>query len=383
MENTNQTTFSEQPQSNINLEDLEKKPVRKYNGFLRNNSKKTNRKPTPDMHLKTNEPELSEQPQSNINLENNPSKQHNLILNSNKKIHKKPTPNMHLKTNKKYKEKTNTTEVNLIPQIIEVKQTTEEYEVFNFLRTKTGHNEKKFWDNITTILSQKSFSEIKKSNLSLIAYAVLHDSNIVFDKLLVQFGEQVTKEEFINCIFKYSIHKNPDILKSSLKFYEKNFIIDNVFLQELIKDFSALSYRFETNVFLLSWLAPKLTPELLNLFWTESISHKNVPIILQSLQYKEYSKYLNKNLHDYEDSLKLLGRLYQIKQLLGDLKILKKVDDIKESVIIKEEEILPIEQDLGSRIWLSDKKEQFKVIQESLTSKKPIEVVVKRKRKIA
>lgn len=317
-------------------------------------------------------------------LEKKVPKKHNGFLRNNaKKPTKKPTPDMHLHSNKHYKNKQDSSEVTIIPQILEPKQTPEEYEAFNFLRIKTGHNEKKFWENITQILNQKSFSDIKKSNLSLIGYAVLHDSNIVFDKLLSQFGNQVSQEEFINCIFKYGIHKNPEIISSSLKFYEKQFPIEEIFLQQLIKDFAAVSYRFETNDLLLSWLAPKMTPDLLHLFWTQAISHKNVPIILQSLHYKNYSQYLNKNLPTYEDSLNLLGRLHQIKQLLGDVKTLKKVDDLKESVIISKEIGLVNEQDFEPKIWLSDKSEQFKVIQEKLSDKKPTEVIVKRKRKIA
>lgn len=335
MENTNQVTVSEQ--SPVIKAEKTDKPPKKYNGFLRNHGKKQNKKPTPDMHLNVNK----------------------------KHINRKEDID------------------SITPTIYEPKQTTEEYEIFNFLRLKTGHNEKKFWENLNHVLSQKSFSEIKQSNLSIVAYSVLHDSTIVFEKLLSQFGSQISQEEFINCIFKYGIHKNPLLITSCLKFYERNFSIEENFLQQIIKDFSAISYRFETNDFFLSWSSNKISPELLNVFWTESIKNKNIPIILQSLQHKPYAEYLSKNFLDYEKSLESIGRLYEIKKLLLESKNIKKVDNIKESAIINSESGLIVKKDFEPKIWLSDKNDQLKVIQENLSDKKPTEVIVKRKRKIA
>lgn len=337
MENNNDTLVNEVNQSE-GIQKSEKKPPKKYNGFLRNNNKKQNKKPTPDMHVK-----------------------------------KKP-----------YHKKEDTSETEIItPLILEPKQTQQEYEVFNFLRIKTGHNEKKFWDTLSQIIEQKPFSEIKKSNLSLIAYAVLHDSTIVFNKLLEKFETYIEKEEFDNCIFRYGIHKNPELMHSAISFYEKNFKIEDKFLQQLTKDFATVSYRYETNQLFLSWLSSKVTDELLNIFWKQAIENKNIPIIFQSLEYKNYSQYLQKNLSLYEESLKSIGRLNEIKRILGVEKTFKKVDDLKDSVIINKDSGAINTQDFEPKIWLSDKGEQLKVIQENLSEKKPTEVIVKRKRKIA
>ena len=339
METNNEPSVNNEITSDSPLPKAEKKTPKKFNGFLRNNNKKQNKKPTPDMHLKKK------------NYQNPKVKDDNI----------EPT----------------------VPLILEPKQSQEEYEVFNFLRIKTGHNEKKFWENLSTILNQKSFSEIKKSNLSLIAYAVLHDSTIVFDKLLSQFGKEVTQEEFINCIFKYGIHKNPELINSSIEFYQSNFKIDDSFLKQLITDISSISYRFETNQLLLSWICPKMNDELLDLFWKNAIENKNIPIIFQSLEYKTCFQYLKKNIDNYEKSHESIGRFNEIKRALGVEKTFKKVDETKESVIIKKDSSLINTQDFEPKIWLSDKAEQLKVIQENLSDKKPTEVIVKRKRKIA
>lgn len=333
MENTTQVTVSGQPQV-IKTENTQPK---KYNGFLRGHGKKQNKKPTPDMHLNVNKKHINK----------------NEIIDS------------------------------ITPTIYEPKLTNEEYGLFSFLRLKTGHNEKKFWENLNYILGQKNFSDIKKSKLSIIAYSVLHDSTIVFEKLLSQFGNQITQEEFINCIFKYGIHKNPILIASSLKFYEKNFTIEENFLQQIIKDFSTTSYRFETNEVFLSWTSDKINSDLLKLFWTEAIKNKNIPIILHSLQYKTYSQYLSANFVDYEVSIQSIGKLYEIKKLLSESKITKKVDEIKKSDIINEKLGLIVKQDFEPKIWLSDKNDQLKVINENLIDKKPTEVIIKRKRKIA
>lgn len=351
METTETTTEQTQPietvqnsqNSNLTTDTSnEKKNPRKFNGFLRNNThKKQNKKPTPDMHVKNNKKPYQ---------------------------HSKPP-----------KEENN--EV-IVTKIFEPPQTQEEYEVFNFLRLRTGHNEKKFWENLDIILKDKEFSQIKKSNLSLVAYAVLHDSTIVFDQLLAKFGNQLSQEEFNTCIFKFGIHKNPELINSSLKFYNQYFSIEEEFLKQLVTDIAKVSYRQETNHLLLNWLAPKLNNDLLDTFWNQAISHHNIPIIMQSLTYNEYSKYLNKNIKSYEKSLESIGRLFEIKRLLNELKPLKKVDDSKESAIIKQEGLVN-EQSFEPTIWLSDKTEQFKVIQENLSDKKPTEVIVKKKRKIA
>lgn len=339
METNNESSVNNENSSDTHLAKTEKKAPKKFNGFLRNNNKKQNKKPTPDMHLK-------------------------------KKNYQNP------KVKEEHTEAT-------VPLILEPKQTQEEYEVFNFLRVKTGHNEKKFWENISIILNQKSYSEIKKSNFSLIAYAVLHDSTIVFDKLLEKFGKDITQEEFINCIFKYGIHKNPELINSSIQFYQNKFNIEDSFLKQLITDISSISYRFETNQLLLSWISPKMTNELLDLFWTNAIENKNIPIIFQSLEYKPYFQYLKTNILNYEKSLESIGRLHEIKRTLGVEKTFKKVDEFKESVIINKDSSLLNTQDFEPKIWLSDKAEQLKVIQENLSDKKPTEVIVKRKRKIA
>lgn len=319
----------------------EKNNQRKFNGFLRNNNhKKQNKKPTPDMHLKQNK---------------NPHPQKNQSKEENSDV--------------------------IVIKIFEPKQTQEEYEVFNFLRLRTGHNEKKFWENLDLILKQKEFSEIKKSNLSLVGYSCLHDSTIVFDKLLEKFGNQLTQEEFDNSILKFGIHKNPEIMKSSLKFYSEHFNVEESFLKRFIVDIAKVSYRQETNHILLKWLAPKLNEELLEIFWTQAISNHNIPIIIQSLEYLEYSSYLNQNIKSFEISLESMGRLFEIKKLLQETKTFRKVDNLKEPVIINEG--LKNNEIFDTNIWLSDKSEQFKVIQENLSEKKPTEVIIKKKRKIA
>lgn len=348
MDNNNQTTVSnevnvkESPTLDIPIKDSSiKKEPKKYNGFLRNHTKKSNKKPTPNIPLESNQIK-KKVPKNNVNQSEITS-----------------------------------------PKIIEVKQTSEEYYIFNFLRLKSGHEESKFWDNLNKILKEKTFSDIKNSNLSLISYAVLNDSTIVFDKLLSQFGQQVTQQEFIDCVFKYAIHKNPHFMRSALTFYEQHFPIDNNFIENLVKDFSTISFRKETNDLFLSWTSNKINTSSLSLFWDNAIKHKNVPIILQSLQHTTYSQYLYKNIDNYAESLANLGRLNEIKRLLGDKKDNKKVDDLIECGIINKEIGLGNEQDFEPKIWLSNKSDQFKVIQEKLSDKKPTEVIVKRKRKIA
>lgn len=338
-ETNNNSSTQKQLEQPVTLET--NKSPKKYNGFLRNNShKKQNKKPTPNMHL--NKSKTISLPQEQLQSEN----------------------------------------ITPVKITIEPPQNQQEYELFNFLRLKTGHNEKKFWQNLELALKEKQFCEIKKSNLSLISYSVLHDSTIVFNELLTQFGKQISQEEFTNCILKFSIHKNPQIIISAIDFYEKNFSIEKEFLQDFITTVAKISYRLETNQKILSWLIPHLDNSLLDVFWNNCLLHNNVPIINQSLQHSTYAKFLLKNIKKYEKSIESIGRKHEIKNTLSLIKSTKKVDEPKESAIINEQG-LNTKQDIEPTIWLSDKKEQFKVIQENFSEKKPAEVIIKKKRKIA
>lgn len=334
---------NEKKEESIQLENT--KNHKKYNGFLRNNShKKQNKKPTPDT------------PTQKVN----------------NKFKKAPLPKKSLDC-----EITLPTSINTEPP-----QTKQEYELFSFLRIKTGHNEKKFWQNLEITLNEKKFSEIKQSNLSLISYSVLHNSTVVFNQLLNQFGTEISQEEFNNCILKFSINKNPDIISATIDFYEKHFTVEKNFLQDFISTVAKTSYRLETNQKILSWLIPHLDNSLLEVFWTNCLLHKNIPIIHQSLEYPIYSKFLLKHLKTYEISIETTGRKHEIKNALSLIKTSKKVDESKQSAIINEQG-LKTKQDIDPTIWLSDKKEQFKVIQENFSDKKPAEVIIKKKRKIA
>lgn len=340
----NNTSVTEvQVTADVQLEN--NKPQKKYNGFLRNNShKKTHKKPTPDIainkaHTKTKKPPLLKEI-----VESEPP--------SNIQIH------------------------------IEPPQTQQEYELFSFLRLKTGHNEKKFWQNLEVCLNQKKFSEIKKSNLSLISYSVLHNSTIVFYQLLNQYGKDINQEEFNNCILKCAIHKNPEIINAAIDFYEKHFSIEKNFIEDFISTVAKVSYRLETNQKILSWLVPHLDNSVLEIFWNNCLMHKNIPIIQQSLQHSTYAKYLSKNIKKFEKAIELTGRKHEINSILNHIKTTKKVDESKQSDIINEQG-LNIKQDIEPTIWLSDKKEQLKVIQENFSEKKPAEVIIKKKRKIA
>lgn len=312
---------------------------------------------------------------------NNSKKFNGFLRNNNpKKEIKHPIESIQPKksTLKPKKERENE---DLMIKIFETPQSKEEYDVFNFLRIKSGYNEQKFWEDLDIILKNKNFSDIKKSNLSLVAYAVLYDSTIVFDKLLEKFGNQLNKEEFDNHILKFGIHKNPALINSSLKFYEQHFLVEDSFLKKLVKDIAQASYRKETNHLFLNWLAPKLNNDLLEIFWTQAISHRNIPIIIESLHHNEYSTYLNQHIKTYEKPLESIGRFFEVKRLLNEIKPVKKIENIKDSTIIKDNSLIK-EQNIEPQIWLSDKKEQFKVMGEILIDKKPTEVIVKRKRKI-
>lgn len=337
MENNDQISINQELKIENEVNHQEKKKPKKFNGFIRNNNKRKNKKPKADLY-----------PIENDDLNENSERTESIV----------------------------------VPIIREPKQTQEEYEIFNFLRAKTGYNEKKFWDNLAVILQTKGYSEIKKNNLSLISYAVLHDCTIVYSKLLEKFKKDIVQEEFVNSVFKNAIHKNPELAELSIKFYEKNFSIEQTFIEQLIKDISCTSYRYETNDLFLSWISPKINNDLLNLFWNESILFKNTPIIIQALEHKPFLKYLKENIEQYEISLKSIGKFIEIKSIIYSVKEAKKVENSKGSVIINKPNVNKEDGNFEPEIWLSDKQDQFQTIQNKLSDKKAMEVVVKRKRKI-
>jgi hypothetical protein len=317
-----------------------KKKYHKFNNFLRKNNYKNNKKLYFD-----------------INLKNKQKFSQNTLITKKENNEKKITKNF------------------------EQALSQEEYEIFSFLRSKTGYNEKKFWENLDIILKEKDFSFIKNNNFSLLSYAILHDCTIVFDKLLKKFGSHLSQEEFQNSILKFCIHKNPEIINSVLNFYNNNYQIEESFLKQFIINIAQFSYRQETNNLILNWLIPKLNDELLDIFWTNAIKNINIPIIMHSLKISLYAKYLNKNLNLYENSLKSIGRLNEIKYILNEFKKLKKIDNLNQFNIIKENNTFK-ENNFETTILVSDKVEQFKVIQENLIDKKPIKIILKKKRKL-
>lgn len=340
-----QTTKNEVKDKNLSNSELKKKP-KKFNGFLRNNQKKHVKKP----HKEKSSQELTlETTDTIIDTEDN---------------------NIESTIKKTY-----------------IKESQEEYEIFTFLRQRTGFNENKFWDNLSTVLKEKSFNQISRSHLSLISYSVLHEADTVFEKLLNTFGKEINNEEYINYVFKYGIHKNPNIINIALHFYEKNFLIEENFLIQFIKDIAHISYRSENNDIFLNWLETKMNDNLLNLFWTECFKNNNIPLIQKSIKHQFFSNFLKNNQNSFESFIENSGRKFEITQALNLNKNIKKVsikvDNNIEPAKIDSANNLLITDNFEPKIWLSDKKEQFKVIEENLSDKKPTEVIIKRKRKIA
>lgn len=348
--NINDDLKDNQPQKNSNEKNINlKKKTKKFNGFLRNNQKKHNGNNKNNQKDNSNFSKDNSEDDISIDVSSN-----NQII-SNKTTYKK--------------------------------ETQEEYEIFTFLRQKTGFNEHKFWENLSKTLKEKSFIQIRGSDLSLISYAVLHESENVFEKLLNNFGKEIDNNEYINYVFKYGIHKNPFIIETALNFYEKNFTIENEFLTQFIKDIAHISYRSENNDVFLNWLKPKINDELLNLFWTECFNKNNIPLIQKSIQHPTFSQYLKKHHENFNNLIEKCGRKFEINQALNSQKntkkVVQKVDNNNETAKINNATNLLITENFEPKIWLSDKSEQFKVIEENLSDKKPTEVIIRRKRKIA
>lgn len=340
--NTNNESFLRKTSTNNDVNNSKKK-TKKFNGFLRNNQKKSTNKKINKSH-------------NNFHPEN---------LESEENLTHQELP----QENKSY-----------------IKESQEEYEIFTSLRQKTGFNESKFWENLSIVLNKKSFNDLRRSDLSIISYAVLHESDRIFEKLLLSFGKEINNEEYVNYVFKYGIHKNPKIIDIALNFYEKNFIIENNFLVQFIKDIAHISYRSENNDIFLNWLEPKMNDDLLNLFWTECFNNNNIPLLQKSINHTFFSQYLQKNKNLFQTFIDNSGRKFEINQSLNNQKntkkITQKVENNNESAKINSANNL-ITENFEPKIWLSDKTEQFKVIEENLSDKKPTEVIIKRKRKIA
>ena len=365
------------------ISDKPKNKTKKYNGFLRNNNHSTH-KPHPNSNSNdvTQVQKVKQHNPNKINV--NPNK-----INSNPNNFKKN--NQHTKTHKKPTPFTiipnfdDNEEIDNIPRENFIPETKEEYEVFTFLKQKTGYDEPRFWDNLKIILNSKKFSDIKRGDLTLISYATLHDNSLVFFKLLNNFGIEISHEEYINHVFKYGIHKNPEIIGAALDFYGKNFKVENDFLNRFISDISTNSYRQENNQMFLKWLSPYLNDEHIKSFWSNSLKYKNIPIMLEALQKYEFATYLQKNYQEYEQIIQKSGHESQFKKFLNnvnDLLINEKNIAKKELNVIINSSNSISNKDFEPKIWLSDKTDQFKAIQENLSDKKPTEVIVKKRRKI-
>jgi hypothetical protein len=257
-----------------NSESSEKKKIKKYNGFLRNNNKKFKVK------KKIKEEFSNETLQSSDIV---------ALVNEVQPLEVK------------------------FEKIVE-KLSEDEYRLFYILRQKTGVIEDDFWICLKNVLNTKKFDEIKINNMNLLEYCALYDSKRIFNQLLENFGLSYKVNE-IEKIFNFCLTKSDKILSNLFNYYDNRFKSNEEFINHVIEKTTLFSYKDENNKIIVQWLSKneKNLEQLTN----KMFINNNVSLLFTALSNETYFNYLKNNKNKFNDQIEKHFRAYSINNILN------------------------------------------------------------------
>lgn len=249
-----------------------------------------------------------------------------------------------------------------------------EYFLFSHLRQKTGVDPNKFWENLHLTLKEKSFTDIKRADMTLIAYAALYESVDIFETLLHQYGNLLPQKEIESSIFKLSTNKNPLILQHTINYYKNLYHPTEDFVDDFFKVAAKASYREDANKLLINWLSPQMTERNIKNFWQTCLEHKNICFINLALCDTPLHSYLKDHKQEFEALIIKSGRQHFINDCLN-----KKIQN--EIVAIDESQISLTQNSRKSAIAIIKPQEESTTLKQEQPQVKT-EITVKRKRKV-
>ena len=190
-------------------------------------------------------------------------------------------------------------------------------ELFYLLRQKFSYNRAVFFELLDSVLKVMEFKDIKEGNMTLFSYSVMYEKNEIFLELAQKFPKELNKQDFENYAIPVCLNKNEETLAAVIQVFNKNIILDDSFIQEIIIKMAKISYRDSNNSLMLNWFTPNLTSELSQLFWHSTFTNKNISLASTALSNAVLKTYLKENFQQFVEIVDKMGKKIEITQKLN------------------------------------------------------------------